>query len=87
MAAVLRDGRVLIAGGIDAPPRSGRTRAAEIFDPATGRFESTGQLTAARGNTSAVVLPSGDVLVIGDANFSGGGTNLSLNSRSAEVFR
>lgn len=87
VAAILRDGRVLIAGGIDAPPRSARTRAAEIFDPATGRFEPTGPLTAARGNTSAVVLPNGDVLVFGDANFAGGGTDPNLNARSAEVFR
>lgn len=87
VAAILRDGRVLIAGGIDAPPLSARARAAEIFDPAIGRFEPTGPLTAARGNTSAVVLPDGNVLVFGDANFAGGGTDPNVNGRSAEVFR
>lgn len=87
VAALLRDGRVLIAGGLDTPPRSARTRSAEIFDPVTGRFELTGPLTAARGNTSAVVLPDGNVLVFGDANFAGGGTEPIINGRSAEVFR
>lgn len=88
VAALLRDGRVLIAGGLDTPPLSARTRSAEIFDPATGQFELTGSLTAARGHTTAAVLPNGDILVFGDANFSGGGwADPNLNARSAEVFR
>lgn len=88
IAALLRDGRVLVAGGIDMPPRSARTSSAEIFDPLAGRFELTGPLTVARGHTSAAVLPDGDVLVFGDANFAGGGgTDPNLNARSAEVFR
>ncbi len=42
-AKVLRGGRVLLAGGFDdeAPVRT-----AELYDPATGRFERTGSLTA-----------------------------------------
>jgi hypothetical protein len=87
VAALLPDGRVLLAGGMDTPGSSARTRSAELFDPATGQSAPTGRLTVARGNTSAAVLPNGNVLVFGDANFAGGQTDPNVNARSAEVFR
>jgi len=63
-AALLPDGRVLIAGGFGntgAPP----VLSTEIFDPATGRFTSAGDLEAARFSFSAVPLTDGRVLVAG----------------------
>ena len=41
VAALLRDGRVLIAGGNDTVELQTQTGAAEIFDPSTGLFEPT----------------------------------------------
>jgi N-acetylneuraminic acid mutarotase len=61
-ATVLRDGRVLFAGGYSALDQD--TATAEIFDPATNTFSFTGSLNAARHMHSATLLPDGRVLVI-----------------------
>ncbi len=63
VAAALEDGRVLIAGGVNAD--SEEIRSAEIYDPATGTFSETGRLTAPRTTASASLLPDGRILVVG----------------------
>ncbi len=63
-AAVLPDGRVLIAGGSGNDPATA-PRGTEIFDPATGQFSPGGDLQAARDSHAAVTLADGRVLVIG----------------------
>ncbi len=60
VATLLRDGRVLVAGGSFANPR-----AADIYDPATGKFTATGSLAAGRMLSTATLLPDGRVLVAG----------------------
>jgi hypothetical protein len=66
-------GRVLVAGG-------GRYSAgAELYDPATGRWTSTGSLRTRRLNHSATLLADGTVLVAG-------GSNSSRRLRSAELY-
>lgn len=63
-ATLLEDGRVLVAGGLDA--QGFRFRAsADAYDPSTGRFAKTGAMTAPRAFHAAVRLASGDVLVVG----------------------
>src|SRR4051794_10472695 len=62
----LADGRVLLAGGLEQTGSSQTSvAAAEIWDPATGRFERTGSLNASRGWASATLLNDGRVLVAG----------------------
>ena len=61
-ATILRDGRVLIAGGDTALDTD--TAAVEIFDPATNTFTLTGSLNTARHQHSATLLPDGRVLII-----------------------
>jgi hypothetical protein len=50
-AVRLDDGRVLVAGGMGQRDDGtfGELRSAELFDPRTGSFESTGPMTLARG--------------------------------------
>ena len=65
-ATLLRNGKVLIAGGRneDAGPR-GLVIFAELYDPATGRFSATSAMHAPRAEHGAILLPDGKVLVIG----------------------
>jgi hypothetical protein len=59
----LRDGRVLVAGGLTANGRA--QRSAELYDPASGRWTQTGSLLVRHGASSAVLLRNGDVLLAG----------------------
>ncbi|HKE49219.1 MAG TPA: kelch repeat-containing protein [Rhodanobacteraceae bacterium] len=72
--ALLDDGRVLVVGGSDG----GQTGLpiyyadAELFDPATGMFTSTGSLQFPREFTTASRLPDGRILVAGGLHTGGG---------------
>ena len=77
-AAPLPDGRVLITGGLvpaGVGPATIEDKTAEVFDPATGTFSPTGDMSVTRSNHSAIALNDGRVLVLG-----GNGRN------SAEVY-
>lgn len=62
-ATLLPDGRVLIAGGMRR--NQDFYRSAELFDPATGKFQPTGEMLVGRVGHVAVLLPSGKVLIAG----------------------
>jgi len=71
---LLAGGRVLVAGGctaLNANGCSGVTSAAEIYNPSTGKWTSTGSMNAARGNLTATLLLNGQVLVAGGINAAG----------------
>jgi Kelch motif/Galactose oxidase, central domain len=65
-ATLLSDGKVLIAGGCIAQGcESQLTRGAELYDPIEKTFTATGELTVARVGHHAILLPSGNVLILG----------------------
>jgi hypothetical protein len=64
-ASLLSTGHVLIAGGgVHQPPRAD----AYLFDPATGKSQETGSLSAARRKHAAVCLNDGKVVIIGGSD-------------------
>jgi N-acetylneuraminic acid mutarotase len=84
-ATLLNDGRVLITGG-----HKGRRPAitiyssAEIYNPASGTFSSTGNLTVRRHKHDATLLAEGRVLIIGGSDERDGRGGSAY--RNAEVF-
>jgi large repetitive protein len=61
-AALLPDGRILVAGGED---RFGPTLTTEIYDPVTGTSTPGPSMPEPRADSRAVVLADGSVLLVG----------------------
>ena len=74
---LLRDGRVLVAGG-NVYQRA-LVDTAELFDPATGTWTRTGSMSTVRASHVAGLLPDGRVLVAG-------GSDASKRLASAEAY-
>jgi len=74
-AGLLPDGRVLIAGGSSSRGWDKNLNTAELYDPHTGKFTTTGSMNDGRFKLpdEAVQLPSGNLLIAG-------------GSRQVEVF-
>jgi hypothetical protein len=66
-ATLLPNGKVLIAGGASGSwcTTSCILSSAELYDPANGNFAPTGSMTSPRASASAVLLQTGDVLIVG----------------------
>jgi hypothetical protein len=84
-ATLLQNGRVLVAGGFgntndcqDEGVQAQNT--AELYDPVTGLFRSTGNMNAVRSYHTATALANGKVLVTGGSDSAGTG------SASAELY-
>ena len=68
-ATILKNGKILIAGGGSGDhPSQTVYRSAELYDPATGKFTLTGEMTERRHKHAAILLPSGVVLVAGGSD-------------------
>lgn len=83
-ATLLRSGKVLVTGGTDRIDYVNNTESAlssaEIFDPDTGKWSSTGSLSTARHGHTGTLLPSGKVLV------ATGGDNNLIFVNSTELY-
>lgn len=68
-ATLLPDGKVIVAGGTVYFNGDWRaSKQAELYDPATGTWTSTGSMTIGRRTPTAALLPDGGVLVAGGAD-------------------
>lgn len=76
-ATLLVNGKVLVAGGSDFDTT---TRSSELFDPATGLWQITGDLRTERQGHTATLLPDGRVLA------AGGQLNNGTVLSSAEIY-
>jgi Galactose oxidase, central domain len=90
-ATLLRDGRVLIAGGFAyLDPNSTRPTVlatTELYDPSTGTFSPTGTMTTGRASQTAALLPDGRVLIAGGFQYNASDpTSLDFSLGSAELY-
>jgi len=76
-ATLLKDGRVLIAGGIDSS--SGTDD--ELFDPKTGRFTPIVPGRAPASTAVSLLLPDGRVLLLGGVPY-----DATLSQLAAEIY-
>jgi hypothetical protein len=83
-ATLLKNGKVLIAGGTASAPSGdpylGGLATAELYDPTTGTFSPTGNMTTARSFHTATLLSDGTVLL------AGGVDSQSYILDSAEIY-
>jgi hypothetical protein len=82
-AALLNNGKVLLAGGEGSGFISGK---AELYDPTTGTFSPTGSLNTARGYHMATLLGNGKVLIAGGSGLAGGLASAELYDPSSGTF-
>jgi N-acetylneuraminic acid mutarotase len=90
-ATLLFDGRVLVAGGTTVtgagPFGFGATDTAELYDPATGTWRTTGSLRTKRGGQAATRLHDGRVLVAGGSNDDGTRASAELYDPATGTWR
>jgi len=88
-ATLLPNGKVLITGGGQSTSLSSPElvlASAEIYDPDTGTFASTGSMTTARRLHTATLLPDGRVLIAGGSGTGGSSASAELYDPSAGAF-
>jgi hypothetical protein len=73
-ATLLPNGKVLVVGGYGS---SGLLSSAELYDPVSGTWTTTGPMPVARFTHTATLLPNGKVLVAGGEG-SGGELNTAV---------
>ncbi len=83
-ATLLPGGKVLIAGGMRK--NQDFYKSAELFDPATGKFQPTGEMSVGRVGQAAVLLASGKVLIAGGWVGMGGTDSAELYDPASGKF-
>ncbi len=90
-STLLQNGKVLITGGnsfnfecsdLDTSPQ---LTSAELYDPSSGSFTSTGSMSEARSGHTATLLPSGKVLIVG-GDASGGSATADVYDPATGTF-
>lgn len=69
-AALLANGKVLVAGGVSAADGT-LTKSAEVYDPTKGTWSPAGTMTSARDHLTSALLFDGRVLAVGGQGSTG----------------
>ena len=89
-AALLSDGKVLVAGGRGFGPPSNPdyylVDSAQVFDPATASWTAIANMHAKAQTTAAFLQPDGKVLVVGPRAIKGNAGEPDISYFHAEVY-
>jgi N-acetylneuraminic acid mutarotase len=90
-ATLLPNGDVLALGGIQygenwASEYKDALSSSEIYDPATNRWTTDASMSHPRWGQTATLMPSGDVLIAGGTEETGGASTEAHGISSAELF-
>ncbi len=86
-SALLYNGKVLVAGGLALNGAAvAPTATAELYDPSTGLFTTTGSMSIPRGHYAPSILDDGTVFIQGGASLPAG-TNADVYNPAAGTFR
>jgi hypothetical protein len=69
-ASLLQNGEVLVTGGLGANGIYAPLASAEIYNPATGKWTATGNMSVGRTAFTATLLQNGEVLVAGGTGYT-----------------
>lgn len=87
-ATLLPDGRVLVAGGVDPADESFTVLdSAELFDPTSNTWSNAAPMPTPRLNHRAVLLLSGEVLLVGGENRDGLVASAALYDPASDRWR
>jgi hypothetical protein len=87
-ATLLRNGKVLVTGGANQDEECWFFRNAELYDPSTGTFAATSDMSRPRAYHTATLLPDGTVLITGGSTFdcSGAFCFFAGSAASTEIY-
>lgn len=83
---LLKDGQVLVTGGLGVDGNYTSLDSAELYNPSTGEWTLTGSMTQSRCLHSATLLSNGDVLVAGGVNSIYDSANNIATMTAAEIY-
>jgi Galactose oxidase, central domain len=78
-ATLLRDGRVLVAGGYTGPLGTVVLRTTELYDPVSNSWSEAAPMLVPHASQAAATLPDGKVLIVSGRSSSG-------DTREAEIY-
>lgn len=85
VCVTLPDGSILVAGGSSGP--GGPTNAAEVYQPTTDSWSTTGAMLTARTNAAAILMNNNQVLVAGGETSGQIANTLEIYDPSSARFR
>jgi hypothetical protein len=83
-ASLLTNGKVLLTGGVHED--CGSFAEAELYDPSTGSFTTIGNMTRAREDHTATLLPDGTLLIAGSQLSPGATASSELFDPATRTF-
>jgi Galactose oxidase, central domain/Kelch motif len=89
-ATLLNNGNVLVAGGDSFfynGTQSQSLSTAEVYDPLSGSFSATANMTTARESHTATLLQSGEVLIVGGSSGTLGYSATTIVLATAELYQ